>query len=55
MTETFSNSYGTVIVSSRTLGGFRVWCYNVLTEHQDEHYFDDVFSALAFAKEWLKT
>ena len=54
MTETLKNEYKTVVISSRTFGGFRVWCYNVLNEHQYELYFEDIFTARSFAKEWLK-
>lgn len=41
-------------VIPRTLGGYRVWLYDIMTEQQDERYFDDKSDAEDIARKWCK-
>lgn len=43
----------TVIIQSRTFGGFRVFLYNAYFDTQDEVYFETKSQAEDFANNWL--
>jgi len=32
---------------------YRVWCLDSLTDHQEEHYFNNEQAAEDFAEEWV--
>ena len=40
-------------VYPRTLGGYRVFMYDVLTEQQTEKYFDNLTEAENAAEDWV--
>lgn len=54
MMETLNTAYRTAVITSRTLGGYRVWVYNCLTEQEDEQYFENKTEARHFAKWWTE-
>jgi len=37
----------------RTLGGYRVWFYDMITEHQNEKYFNLEQQAEDAAEDWV--
>ena len=40
-------------VYPRTFGGYRVWLYDIITEHQDEKYFNNESEAEDAAENWV--